>query len=83
NKLKQQAINQINNSSDVQSVEALQQQEQTQIEQFNPDQFTINQAKVNATKVIEDAIQRKIDEINARTDLTDKEKEATIAKLNQ
>ncbi|GJF43965.1 hypothetical protein SA19061_10550 [Staphylococcus argenteus] len=83
NKLKQQAINQINNSSDVQSVEALQQQEQTQIERFNPDQFTINQAKVNATKVIEDAIQRKIDEINARTDLTDKEKEATIAKLNQ
>ncbi|WP_256961710.1 DUF1542 domain-containing protein, partial [Staphylococcus argenteus] len=83
NKLKQQAINQISNSSDVQSVEALQQQEQTKIEQFNPDQFTINQAKVNATKVIEDAIQRKIDEINARTDLTDKEKEATIAKLNQ
>lgn len=48
------------------------------IEQFNPDQFTINQAKVNATKVIEDAIQRKIDEINARTDLTDKEKKQQL-----
>ena len=41
NKPKQQAIEQINNATDVHSVEEVQQQEQTHIEQFNPEQFTI------------------------------------------
>ncbi|MDR8588086.1 hypothetical protein XC99_07415, partial [Staphylococcus aureus] len=72
NKLKQQAIDNINNAPDVHSVEEIQQQEQAHIEQFNPEQFTI-----------EDAIQHMIDEIKARTDLTDKEKQEAIAKLNQ
>lgn len=83
NKLKQQAIDYINNAPNVHSVEEVQHQEQAHIEQFNPDQFTIDQAKANAIKAIEDEIQHKIDEINARTDLTDKEKEAAIAILNQ
>ncbi|HEI8225934.1 TPA: GA module-containing protein, partial [Staphylococcus aureus] len=43
----------------------------------------IEQAKSNAIKSIEDAIQHMIDEIKARTDLTDKEKQEAIAKLNQ
>ncbi|HHM3917518.1 TPA: DUF1542 domain-containing protein, partial [Staphylococcus aureus] len=72
NKLKQQAIDNINNAPDVHSVEEIQQQEQAHIEQFNPEQFTI-----------EDAIQHMIDEIKARTDLTDKEKQEAIDKLNQ
>ncbi|SCT26476.1 cell wall associated fibronectin-binding protein [Staphylococcus aureus] len=83
NKLKQQAIDHINNAPDVHSVEEIQQQEQAHIEQFNPEQFTIEQAKSNAIKSIEDAIQHMIDEIKARTDLTDKEKQEAIAKLNQ
>ncbi|SCU01677.1 truncated cell surface fibronectin-binding protein [Staphylococcus aureus] len=83
NKLKQQAIDHINNAPDVHSVEEIQQQEQAHIEQFNPEQFTIEQAKSNAIKSIEDAIQQMIDEIKARTDLTDKEKQEAIAKLNQ
>ena len=83
NKLKQQAIDYINNAPDVHSVEEIQQQEQAHIEQFNPEQFTIEQAKSNAIKSIEDAIQHMIDEIKARTDLTDKEKQEAIAKLNQ
>ncbi len=83
NKLKQQAIDYINNAPDVHSVEEIQQQEQAHIEQFNPEQFTIEQAKSNAIKLIEDAIQHMIDEIKARTDLTDKEKQEAIAKLNQ
>ncbi len=83
NKLKQQAIDNINNAPDVHSVEEIQQQEQAHIEQFNPEQFTIEQAKSNAIKSIEDAIQHMIDEIKARTDLTDKEKQEAIAKLNQ
>ncbi|HHA7121025.1 TPA: DUF1542 domain-containing protein, partial [Staphylococcus aureus] len=83
NKLKQQAIDNINNAPDVPSVEEIQQQEQAHIEQFNPEQFTIEQAKSNAIKSIEDAIQHMIDEIKARTDLTDKEKQEAIAKLNQ
>ncbi len=83
NKLKQQAIDHINNAPDVHSVEEIQQQEQAHIEQFNPEQFTIEQAKSNAIKLIEDAIQHMIDEIKARTDLTDKEKQEAIAKLNQ
>ncbi|WP_047560700.1 DUF1542 domain-containing protein, partial [Staphylococcus schweitzeri] len=83
NKLKQQAIDYINNAPNVHSVEEVQHQEQAHIEQFNPNQFTIDQAKANAIKAIEDEIQHKIDEINARTDLTDKEKEAAIAILNQ
>ncbi|EYJ69794.1 extracellular matrix-binding protein ebhA [Staphylococcus aureus H19392] len=83
NKLKQQAIDHVNNAPDVHSVEEIQQQEQAYIEQFNPEQFTIEQAKSNAIKSIEDAIQHMIDEIKARTDLTDKEKQEAIAKLNQ
>ncbi|HDG9916463.1 TPA: GA module-containing protein, partial [Staphylococcus aureus] len=83
NKLKQQAIEQINNATDVHSVEEVQQQEQTHIEQFNPEQFTIDQAKSNAIKSITDAIQHMIDEINASKDLTDKEKQEAISKLNQ
>ncbi len=83
NKLKQQAIDHVNNAPDVHSVEEIQQQEQAHIEQFNPEQFTIEQAKSNAIKSIEDAIQHMIDEIKARTDLTDKEKQEAIAKLNQ
>ncbi|HHV8922384.1 TPA: DUF1542 domain-containing protein, partial [Staphylococcus aureus] len=83
NKLKQQAIEQINNAADVPSVEEVQQQEQAHIEQFNPDQFTIEQAKSNAIKSIEDAIQHMFDEINASKDLTDKEKQEAISKLNQ
>ncbi|SCS34254.1 cell wall associated fibronectin-binding protein [Staphylococcus aureus] len=83
NKLKQQAIDHINNAPDVHSIEEIQQQEQAHIEQFNPEQFTIEQAKSNAIKSIEDAIQHMIDEIKARTDLTDKEKQEAIAKLNQ
>ncbi len=83
NKLKQQAIDHVNNASDVHSVEEIQQQEQAHIEQFNPEQFTIEQAKSNTIKSIEDAIQHMIDEIKARTDLTDKEKQEAIAKLNQ
>ncbi|HII1386089.1 TPA: DUF1542 domain-containing protein [Staphylococcus aureus] len=83
NKLKQQAIDYINNAPDVHSVEEIQQQEQAHIEQFYPEQFTIEQAKSNAIKSIEDAIQHMIDEIKARTDLTDKEKQEAIAKLNQ
>ncbi len=83
NKLKQQAIDYINNAPDVHSVEEIQQQEQAHIEQFNPEQFTIEQAKSNAIKSIEDTIQHMIDEIKARTDLTDKEKQEAIAKLNQ
>ncbi|HEH8153133.1 TPA: GA module-containing protein, partial [Staphylococcus aureus] len=83
NKLKQQAIEQINNAADVHSVEEVQQQEQAHIEQFNPDQFTIDQAKSNAIKSITDAIQHMIDEINASKDLTDKEKQEAISKLNQ
>ncbi len=57
------------------TVEEIQQQEQAHIEQFNAEQFTIEQAKSNAIKWIEDAIQHMIDEIKARTDLTDKEKQ--------
>ncbi len=83
NKLKQQAIDHVNNAPDVHSVEEIQQKEQAHIEQFNPEQFTIEQAKSNAIKSIEDAIQHMIDEIKARTDLTDKEKQEAIAKLNQ
>ncbi|HHA5986414.1 TPA: DUF1542 domain-containing protein, partial [Staphylococcus aureus] len=83
NKLKQQAIEQINNAADVHTVEEVQNQEQTHIEQFNPDQFTIDQAKSNAIKSITDAIQHMIDEINASKDLTDKEKQEAISKLNQ
>ncbi|HDH6449897.1 TPA: GA module-containing protein, partial [Staphylococcus aureus MRSA-Lux-23] len=83
NKLKQQAIDHVNDAPDVHSVEEIQQQEQAHIEQFNPEQFTIEQAKSNAIKSIEDAIQHMIDEIKARTDLTDKEKQEAIAKLNQ
>lgn len=83
NKLKQQAIDHVNNAPDVHSVEEIQQQEQAHNEQFNPEQFTIEQAKSNAIKSIEDAIQHMIDEIKARTDLTDKEKQEAIAKLNQ
>ncbi|GIC60944.1 hypothetical protein SACN15_21550 [Staphylococcus aureus] len=83
NKLKQQAIDHVNNASDVHSVEEIQQQEQAHIEQFNPEQFTIEQAKSNTIKSIEDAIQHMIDEIKVRTDLTDKEKQEAIAKLNQ
>ncbi|HCY1415210.1 TPA: GA module-containing protein, partial [Staphylococcus aureus] len=82
NKLKQQAIEQINNAADV-PVEEVQHQEQAHIEQFNPDQFTIDQAKSNAIKSITDAIQHMIDEINASKDLTDKEKQEAISKLNQ
>ncbi|CXY45736.1 cell wall associated fibronectin-binding protein [Staphylococcus aureus] len=81
--VKQQAIDHVNNAPDVHSVEEIQQQEQAHIEQFNPEQFTIEQAKSNAIKSIEDAIQHMIDEIKARTDLTDKEKQEAIAKLNQ
>ncbi|HCZ9363302.1 TPA: GA module-containing protein, partial [Staphylococcus aureus] len=83
NKLKQQAIEQINNAADVHTVEEVQRQEQAHIEQFNPDQFTIDQAKSNAIKSITDAIQHMIDEINASKDLTDKEKQEAISKLNQ
>ncbi|HEH1008517.1 TPA: GA module-containing protein, partial [Staphylococcus aureus] len=83
NKLKQQAIEQINNAADVHTVEEVQHQEQAHIEQFNPDQFTIDQAKSNAIKSISDAIQHMIDEINASKDLTDKEKQEAISKLNQ
>lgn len=83
NKLKQQAIEQINNAADVHTVEEVQHQEQAHIEQFNPDQFTIDQAKSNAIKSITDAIQHMIDEINASKDLTDKEKQEAISKLNQ
>ncbi|HCX2122805.1 TPA: GA module-containing protein, partial [Staphylococcus aureus] len=83
NKLKQQAIEQINNAADVHTVEEVQHQEQAHIEQFNPDQFTIDQAKSNAIKSITDAIQHMIDEINNSKDLTDKEKQEAIAKLNQ
>ncbi|HAR7400033.1 TPA: DUF1542 domain-containing protein, partial [Staphylococcus aureus] len=83
NKLKQQAIEQINNAADVHTVEEVQHQEQAHIEQFNPDQFTIDQAKSNAIKSISDAIQHMIDEINASKDLTDKEKQEVISKLNQ
>ncbi|MEJ3492533.1 DUF1542 domain-containing protein, partial [Staphylococcus aureus] len=83
NKLKQQAIDYINNAVDVHTVEEVQQQAKAQIEQFNPEQFTIEQAKSNAIQAINDAIQRMIDEINARTDLTDKEKQEAIAKLKQ
>ncbi|HDA1134808.1 TPA: GA module-containing protein, partial [Staphylococcus aureus] len=83
NKLKQQAIEQINNAADVHTVEKVQHQEQAHIEQFNPDQFTIDQAKSNAIKSISDAIQHMIDEINASKDLTDKEKQEAISKLNQ
>ncbi|HDG8500970.1 TPA: DUF1542 domain-containing protein, partial [Staphylococcus aureus] len=83
NKLKQQAIEQINNAADVLTVEEVQQQAKAQIEQFNAEQFTIEQAKSNAIQAINDAIQRMIDEINARTDLTDKEKLEAIAKLKQ
>lgn len=83
NKLKQQAIEQINNAADVHTVEEVQQQAKAQIEQFNAEQFTIEQAKSNAIQAINDAIQRMIDEINARTDLTDKEKLEAIAKLKQ
>ncbi len=83
NKLKQQAIEQINNAADVHTVEEVQHQEQAHIEQFNPDQFTIDQAKSNTIKSITDAIQHMIDEINASKDLTDKEKQEAISKLNQ
>ncbi len=83
NKLKQQAIERINNAADVHTVEEVQQQEQAQIEQFNPEQFTIDQAKSNAIQSITDAIQHMIDEINASKDLTDKEKQEAISKLNQ
>ncbi|VDZ92707.1 surface protein, ECM binding protein-like protein A [Staphylococcus aureus] len=83
NQILQQGHNDINNAPDVHSVEEIQQQEQAHIEQFNPEQFTIEQAKSNAIKSIEDAIQHMIDEIKARTDLTDKEKQEAIAKLNQ
>ncbi|HDE5643170.1 TPA: GA module-containing protein, partial [Staphylococcus aureus] len=83
NKLKQQAIEQINNAADVHTVEEVQHQEQAHIEQFNPDQFTIDQTKSNAIKSISDAIQHMIDEINASKDLTDKEKQEAISKLNQ
>ncbi|MEN0427662.1 DUF1542 domain-containing protein, partial [Staphylococcus aureus] len=83
NKLKQQAIEQINNAADVHTVEEVQHQEQAHIEQFNPDQFTIDQAKSNAIKSITDAIQHMIDEINTSKDLTDKEKQEAISKLNQ
>ena len=83
NKLKQQAIEQINNAADAHTVEEVQHQEQAHIEQFNPDQFTIDQAKSNAIKSISDAIQHMIDEINASKDLTDKEKQEAISKLNQ
>ena len=75
---KQQAIDHVNNAPDVHSVEEIQQQEQAHIEQFNPEQFTIEQAKSNAIKSIEDAIQHMIDEIKARTDLTDKEKQKLL-----
>ena len=64
-------------------MEEVQRQEQAHIEQFNPDQFTIDQAKSNAIKSITDAIQHMIDEINASKDLTDKEKQEAISKLNQ
>ncbi|HCV1539065.1 TPA: DUF1542 domain-containing protein, partial [Staphylococcus aureus] len=47
------------------------------------DQLTIDQAKSNAIKSISDAIQHMIDEINASKDLTDKEKQEAISKLNQ
>ncbi|NFV94169.1 DUF1542 domain-containing protein, partial [Staphylococcus aureus] len=79
NKLKQQAIEQINNAADVHTVEEVQHQEQAHIEQFNPDQFTIDQAKSNAIKSITDAIQHMIDEINTSKDLTDKEKQEAIS----
>lgn len=83
NKLKQQAIDNINKATNQEDVDHAKQSGQDQIYHFNPNAFTIDQAKVKAQKAIEDAIKQKIDEINARKDLSDKEKEDAIKQLNK
>ena len=83
NKLKQQAIDNINKATNQEDVDHAKQSGQDQIYHFNPNTFTIDQAKVKAQKSIEDAIKQKIDEINARKDLSDKEKQDAIKQLNK
>ncbi|WP_425444668.1 DUF1542 domain-containing protein [Staphylococcus warneri] len=82
-KLKQQAIDNINKSTKQDDVDQAKQKGQDQINQFDPNAFTIDQAKDNAQKAIEDAINQKIDEINARKDLSDKEKQVAVEQLNK
>lgn len=83
NKLKQQAIDNINKATNQEDVDHAKQSGQDQIYHFNPNAFTIDQAKVKAQKAIEDAIKPKTDEINARKDLSDKEKQDAIKQLNK
>ncbi|MGJ1068996.1 DUF1542 domain-containing protein [Staphylococcus warneri] len=80
---KQQAIDNINKSTKQDDVDQAKQKGQDQINQFDPNAFTIDQAKDNAQKAIEDAINQKIDEINARKDLSDKEKQVAVEQLNK
>ena len=83
NKLKQQVIDNINKSTNQDDVDHAKQSGQDQINHFNPNAFTIDQAKDSAQKAIENAIKQKIDEINARKDLSDKEKQVAIEQLNK
>ncbi|WP_423831111.1 DUF1542 domain-containing protein [Staphylococcus warneri] len=73
----------MNKSTNQDDVDHAKQSGQDQINHFNPNAFTIDQAKDSAQKAIENAIKQKIDEINARKDLSDKEKQVAIEQLNK
>ncbi|WP_415918579.1 DUF1542 domain-containing protein [Staphylococcus warneri] len=82
-RMKQQALKDIENANNVDAVNKAKDQGQSTINNFDPNQFTIDKAKADAKKAIEDAANDKLREIDNNPNLTPEQKEAAKAEVER